>query len=108
MFSDLQEEELDPELLEYQEQHDVLGNCIRHPLVYSVLHPPQMNGMVNKQLRAKKQALEKALETRSWHSYIYLHERPWRLHALQEISGDIDSPHYWSLLGSIWVDSENI
>lgn len=101
-------EDLHPELEAYKETHTVFGTCIRHPLVYSILHPPQMNHMVNRQFEQKKLALAKAWEAKNWQSYIWLHERPWRLEAFNNISDELDSPVYWSLLGNIWVDSENI
>lgn len=38
----------------------------------------------------------------------YLHERHQRLWALSNIWRELGPIQYWRLLGSIWIDSENI
>lgn len=102
------QEELDPELQGYLETLDTFGNSIRHPLVYSIMHFPQMNAWVNQQLRAKREALQRAERDCDWHSYIWLHERPYRIEAFQEIEDNLTDEQYWYLLGKAWIDSENI
>jgi hypothetical protein len=102
-------EELNPELAVYLEQNTELGfPAIRHPLVYSVVHAPQMNALVNEQLRRKRLAVQEAKRTTNWHSYVYLHERPYRLDAFRHICWLLKDKEYWSLLGSIWTDAEKI
>jgi hypothetical protein len=77
--------------------------------VYSIFHAPQMNGMVNALLKQKKAGLERALCKDDWETYVFLHERPYRLDAFMKIRHDITrSQNYWTLLGHIWQDSENI
>lgn len=100
-------EDLDPELVQYMGE-SYFGPCIQHPLVYSVPHFAQMNGKMNEQLRYKKEAIQEAKAERRWHSFVYLHERPYRLHAFQQIKTLMPDDEYWSLLASIWIDSENI
>lgn len=103
------QEDLDPELEEYYEDEGPMGfSCIRHPLVYSILHSPNQNAMVNAQLKAKQKALSKAFLEKQWSSYIFLHERPYRLDAFMAVCGKFTDEEYWHLLGSIWTDSENI
>jgi len=99
---------LDPELVPYVEDDGPLGQMIRHPLVYSMLHAPAMNWHVNQSLKAKKEAVKQALAEERWHSYIYLHERPYRVGALLDIADEVDDATYWELVGSVWIDSENI
>ena len=101
-------EELDPALRRYIEEVGEFGPCIRHPLVYSMLHHPAMNSYVNQQYRAKQAAVDEAYDNNEWSSYIWLHERPYRCMAFQEIMEWMNDATYWRLLGSIWIDSENI
>ena len=103
------QEDLDPELEECLSYDGLFGATIKHPLVFSIAHHPAFNAMVNAQLRSKRIALDRAQDSQNWHSYVYLHERPYRLDAFMDIrDAIIKSEHYWELLGSIWVDSENI
>lgn len=103
------QEDLDPELLECMFDDPIFGSSIKHPLVFSIVHNPQMNAMYNAMLRQKKAALQRATEAQNWDSYVWLHERAYRLDAFMDIKDEIyKSEDYWSLLGSIWIDSENI
>jgi hypothetical protein len=102
------EEDLDEELEQYLEENEDGWTMIRHPLVYSIMHMPPLNKRINLQLRQKQEAVAKALEEREWHSYIFLHERPYRCQAFQEIAAEMDDAEYWETLSLIWRDSENI
>lgn len=101
-------EPLIPELQMYFEDTGPLGPCLRHPLVYSIIHHPQMNARANKCYYAKKKAISKAVDEQAWHTAIYLHERPYRLEAFMDVSSAMADDDYWEVLGSIWTDSENI
>ena len=100
-------EDLDPELVPYMEKGGPLGRCIRHPLVYSMIHTDQMNAIANRQLAAKKEAVAEAREQREWARFIFLHERPYRIEAFMEIEDQLTDSEYWDHLGSVWVDTEN-
>jgi hypothetical protein len=102
------QEELDPELEAYREVSEQGWDMIRHPLVYSVLHVPQMNALVNAQLKAKKKAMARAVHKRDWHSYVFLHEKPYRIDAFAAVCGRIGDSRYWELLGDIWTNTENM
>lgn len=101
-------EELDPELLAYVEEIPPFGTSIRHPLVYSIIHTEVLNAYVNRQLRQKKQAVNEALRAKNWHTYVWLHERPYRVKAFRSVSGRMNDATYWDMLADIWIDSENI
>lgn len=105
------EEDLNPELEKCMEKTKI-GNdffdSIKHPLVFSIFHAPALNALVNEQLRVKKAAAEKALEDQDWSQYIYLHERPYRIHALMNIMDELEDKEYWELLRDVWIDSENL
>lgn len=103
-------EELHPDLAQYYEEEGGIGGgaMIRHPLFYSILHAPTLNGFANAQYLAKRkhaQQLHAAGEFRVW---VWLHERPYRLWAFGQIADLLSDHHYWQLLGKLWVDSENI
>ena len=98
-------EPLDPELQEYK---DSIG--VRHPLVYCIFYTPQQNALLNAQLKSKKEQLEIAISTEDWSSYIWLHEKPYRVGALSRLKTRFKIPDkkFWELFGSVWTDSENI
>lgn len=109
-FDDLlkKEEDLAPELQSCVEEVGNLGPCLRHPLVFSVRHVPQLNALMNESLRQKKAWLEEAVREKKWSVAIFLHERPYRLMAFIKYMRDMADIEYWELLGEIWRDSENI
>ena len=103
------EEDLDPEFLPYTAMNDDLGVLsIRHPLVYSVIHHPTLNATMNEALRMKKQDLHYALRTRDWEKFVWLHEKPWRIDAFQQICWHLGDSRYWKLLSDIWTNTENL
>ena len=71
-------EELNPELQEYLDC-EAGFTCIRHPLVYSIMHVPPLNKLMNQSLGHKKQMLSEALEKGDWSRVVFLHERPYRV-----------------------------
>jgi len=79
---------------------------IHHPLVVTLYPAP--HAMLNGMLQHKKKAVVQAVTKKDWNSYIFLHERPYRVKAFQQIVKKLDDKNYWSLLGEIWTDSENI
>jgi len=95
---------LHPDLEPYLED-GVLGAQIRHPLVYQV--PLISNGSVNAYYAQKKKAVEDALIAGAYGRFIFLHERPYRLKAFTAIADKLPDAKYWSLLSSIWTDTEN-
>lgn len=104
-------ETLDPELAEYIEITDRSKmTVIRHPLVYAMMYAPGVqDGQLNDLLRRKQEVLAEYAAEENWWGYIFLHERPWRLHALLAIESNISDPcKFWDLVGDVWTDSENI
>lgn len=100
-------EDLDPELEMYKTTENGI-TMIRHPLVYSIMHHDFLNHMFNESLKHKKNAVKVYLREKEYGSYIFIHERPWRLQAFLDIQDKLSNHTYWRLLGSIWTDSENI
>jgi hypothetical protein len=103
-------EELHPDLQDYLcETEGVLGwPCLKHPLVFAVPYTEAMNAYYNEQLKFKRDRLDEAEREGRWNSYIFLHERPYRMNAFWSIRSKIkDDKEYWRLLGNIWTDTEN-
>jgi len=83
---------------------------IRHPLVYAVpFFDTDAEALrLNRLLESKQRAVAEAMAANKWSTYIFLHERPWRVHAFLEIQDNMVDKQYWSLLREVWIDSENI
>jgi hypothetical protein len=65
----------------------------------------------NRRYRQKKKLVAKAEADGDWDSYISLHERPYRVGALNwaaEKGLSNNPPKFWGLVGKVWQDSENI
>lgn len=97
-------EPLNPELVPYLED-GALGQQLRHPLVYLV--PMWDNGRANAYYAQKVKDSTSALQEKRYNSFIYLHERPYRLDAFIQVADQLTDTEYWKLLGSIWTDTEN-
>ena len=102
-------EELHPDLAATMQETD-FGPMIHHKFVIAPFHVPQLNAMVNRQYEHKLQEAGRAKGNGEWDRYVFLHERPYRVQAFQDLvdQGLLKDAEYWSLLASIWMDSENI
>jgi len=101
------DEPLHPALEPYVEESDSGMRMIRHPLVFCI--PYTHTSVANKMYRYKTEALERAKEEQDWTTYIYLHERPYRLQALTYIMYEFDTDQeFWEALREVWIDSENV
>lgn len=88
-----------------------VGQMIHDPLMIQVVYSPAMNALINRQYAERRKALDKAEDDQNWERYIFVHERPYRIDALLWAIGnglDEDSQRYWQIVGSVWMDSENI
>lgn len=82
-LAEMMNETLHPDLEPYLEQMPVFGQCLRHPLVYQVpFHNP---GLANKAYAYKRESLDRAKQRGAIHTYVFSHERPWRLSALRDV-----------------------
>ena len=102
-------EELHPDLEPYLHETSTLGNVLSHPLVYQV--PFHSAALANRVYEHKKERLDSALKERDTHSFVFLHERPYRVQALSELQTNgllLDDDEGRELVSSVWSDSENI
>ena len=97
-------EELHPDLVPYVSD-GILGKQLRHPLVYQF--GMIGNGWANAYYLQKIGDVKKALENKKYDSYVWLHERPYRIEAFQEIEHLLSDTAYWKLVADIWTDTEN-
>lgn len=101
--------ELHEDLKPFLTTTDFGMKCIHHPLVVSVMHHELLNEHTNKRYEYLKDEVEKCFENGDYDRYVFLHERPYRLNALIDVSEqDNDSREYWDLVKSVYTDSENI
>ena len=101
-------EDLNPDLVPYLDDTGPFGLCLKHPLVFSIVHHDQHNAYVNAQYGQKKEQIRKARADKNWAHYVWLHERPYRINAFMNVSWKLDGPAYWTLFGKVWVDTENM
>jgi hypothetical protein len=106
-------EDLHPDLVPHVSERGTFM-VLSHPLVLYVMYTPALNKIINRSYAVKKAAVEDAIKSETWNTYVFLHERPYRFDALQEVMNlagwwDLyDEPELWKLIGSVWTDSENI
>jgi hypothetical protein len=82
---------------------------VHHPLIVVTLINPANAAHVNAQYRGKKDQVNKAFADQDWEDYVFLHERPYRVQALMDcIEAGLTGSKYWKMLGSVWIDSENV
>lgn len=103
----MRQEELHPDLVPWLCKSS-FGQSLKHPLVFQIFYHPGLNALCNEQYKAKTEYIEKSLAEKRWSSYIWMHERPYRMEKFYEIQADLSDEEYWELLGSIWSDSENL
>lgn len=105
----LRKEKLLPELKPYERTSKTLGTMIHHPLLIEMFYHPDHAALLNERYRQKKEAVAEAFEKGLWSSYIFLHERPYRIGALlRAVQKGMSEEAHLRLVGDVWVDSENI
>lgn len=88
-----------------------IGRVLSHPLMVHVLYNEVSNKMINQGYLHKKEAVAKAREEKDWERFVFLHERPYRIDALETVlyEEEVSEPErIWPLISRVWIDSENI
>lgn len=107
-------EDLHPELAFYVVEAEGLEGwqMLHHPLVIMIPYTEEMNKMANAAYASKLKALSHALDRRDFNSWVFLHERPYRVSAMLDLRDNYNvdmSPREWlELAADVWADSENI
>lgn len=102
------EVELHRDLVPYLAESEVLGEVLKAPLVFMVPYLPAMAHLANEMYRAKTEGIRRAEAERNWHKIVWLHEKPYRLGAFLSICERLSDREYWEVLGSIWIETENL
>ena len=104
------EEELHDDLKPWIVEGGPFGPMLKHPLVQEVLFDPKRCARLNASYAYKLEAVQDARVKEEWHRYIFLRERPYRAAVLHDLhlSKLISGEQYWTLVGDVWSDSENI
>ena len=63
---------------------------------------------VNEWFEKIKQRAADYRSAKDWMKYMVCHERPYRIEAFYAVQEEMTDREYWSTLGLIWTDSENI
>ena len=99
---------LHPALTGWIDETD-FGTMVKHPFVYTFLGPEGLLVDNANQFYAQKRAFRRRyLDEGNWNGYLYSHERPWRMHALEKLwrRKRITVEQLRELLASMWIDTE--
>lgn len=100
---------LHPELEQYLEPMEHFGQMLRHPLLFSVPYFGEMdNERLNQSFEFRKAKIREAIDGKLHSSYIFMHERPYRLNALMDVCGELSAKELLPLILEVYTDSENI
>lgn len=83
------------------------SQILKHPIIYCDPYFPEMNFAINKQYESKKDLIEKAKISNNYISYVFSHERYYRLKAFRDICEWMSDFDYYKLLSSIWIDAKD-
>jgi hypothetical protein len=80
---------------------------VKHPWVYSTLGP-LLPVVLNRAFEVKSEDVREAIREKNWEQFLWLHERPYRMHFLEKLyfSGRISSNEMGKLLLMFWTDTE--
>ena len=83
---------------------------LHHPIIVEMISHCDEANRANDRYRSKNERLmELRTDPGDGREYVFLHERPYRVGALQRIGSQLKNAiHYWKLVGEVWTDSENI
>jgi hypothetical protein len=101
----MRDEELVPELVAALHEGGALGPVIQHPLVVDIF---PINGLANRHLAYKKQAVQQAYEDGDYQQAMWLHERMFRLDFVHRhwLDGKLDKELLGELLAAAYTDNE--
>ncbi len=108
-YEERADEPLHPNLEPYVSEVDLFGDphtkVLKHPYVFQV--PLFHAWQANDQYEHKMGALKDAILEGDTGTYIWLHERPYRVVALEQVAAEMDDDDFWELASHVWTDTEN-
>jgi len=90
----------------YIQEDANLGKIFHSPWVIMPFYNEGLNSYINDIYKAKKAKISESLKNKDYNSYIFLHERPYRLEALLKIIDELPENNI-DLIISVWIDSES-
>jgi hypothetical protein len=100
------QEDLLPELQKHLSEFRGMP-MLRHPLVFSMFHMPQLNHTMNQCLLRKQEQIKEAIKNRDLSQIVWLHERPCRFDAFIEYYKEFEPHIVAKVLTEIWTDAES-
>jgi hypothetical protein len=81
------------------------GKMLDHPLLRQLSPNPKY---ANEMYNYKKAEIDVAIQNKDWHSFVFLHERPYRVMALKTLTKKhkVALDRLWPLIGHVWSDTE--
>ena len=101
------EELLTDELAPYVRHDGAFGPLLHHPLVIEIFFRPTHCALVNERFRYKVKERDRAAREGRWETYVFVHERPYRVQALAQAVAR-GAKNIERLVAQTWIDSENI
>lgn len=100
---------LHDDLLPFVSHEGPLGYMVKHPYVVTFMNDLTAAKHINALYFQKKTQVENAYIAKNWFHYVRLHERAFRVHALEKsIDAGLTGPDYWEIIRYVWIDSESI
>lgn len=81
------------------------AGVLDHPLVMIDDFGDRFVSLANKKYLDKREELDRAKLAGDWQKYIWLHERPYRMHVLWNIADQMSPEQYWRTVRSVWDDA---
>ena len=81
-------------------------HTLNHPLLRAQPYVGNYNAIYNREYQNKRSELEQARSAGNWRKVIWLHERPFRIAALEDIAPAMSDEQYWALVSEVWLDSQ--
>ena len=107
----MKETPLHPDLEPFVRKGTVMGTMVHSPLVIQPLYSRDRCSQINGLYEQKLRHVEEAIKAGDFERAVMLHERPYRFDALGIAVGQgltVGTAEYWSVVGRVWIDSENI
>lgn len=102
------QEPVHPDLAGYVKAGGIGCGMVHHPLIVSQIYGKDCYGYVNYLYEQRRAIVQRLMDEEQWEAYVFTHERPYQLDAFGRIAKRMSDTTYWSILGSVYTESENL
>ncbi|MCA9052153.1 MAG: hypothetical protein KDA89_25630 [Planctomycetaceae bacterium] len=102
------QEPVHPDLAGYVKAGGIGCGMVHHPLIVSPIYVKDCYGYVNYLYEQRNADVQRLMDAEEWKEYVFTHERPYQLDAFSRIAKRMSDTTYWSILGSVYTESENL